>query len=354
MASIRNEAVTPDFRMLFESAPGLYLVLKPDLTIVAVSDAYLRATMTKREAILGRGLFEVFPDNPEDPTATGVINMTASLERVLQNRTSDAMAVQRHDIRRPESEGGGFEERYWSPVNSSVFGTDGEILYIIHRVEDVTEFVRLKQRRTEQDQLTNQLRVRAEQMESEVFLRGQELQDANRQLRAANEELARIDHERSLLYEKLRRLDEQKTKFFANVSHELRTPLTLIMGTVGKLLSETTLSPFDRHHLEVVQRNARNLLKHVNDLLDVAKLDAGKTTISYVETDLAALVRQTTSNFDNLAQDRGFAYFVDTPDLVIAAVDSDKVRRVVINLLSNAFRFTPKGRQRALFVIGRR
>ncbi|MGH7569641.1 MAG: PAS domain-containing protein [Gemmatimonadales bacterium] len=58
---------TPDFRALFESAPGLYLVVTPGLTIVAVSEAYLRATMTTRDSILGRGLFEVFPDNPDDP-----------------------------------------------------------------------------------------------------------------------------------------------------------------------------------------------------------------------------------------------------------------------------------------------
>src|SRR6185295_6386554 len=111
----------PDFRLLFEGAPGLYLVLLPDLTIVAVSDAYLRATMTERAAILGRGLFDVFPDNPDDPGATGVRNLRASLDRVRQNRIPDAMAVQKYDIRRPESEGGGFEERFWSPVNSPVF-----------------------------------------------------------------------------------------------------------------------------------------------------------------------------------------------------------------------------------------
>src|SRR5579884_3171098 len=93
-----------DYRTLFESAPGLYLVLAPDFTIVAVSDAYLHATMTRREAILGRGIFEVFPDNPDDATATGVANLRASLERVLKNRAADTMAVQKYDIRRPESE----------------------------------------------------------------------------------------------------------------------------------------------------------------------------------------------------------------------------------------------------------
>jgi PAS domain S-box-containing protein len=131
--------------MIFQGAPGLYLVLKPDLTIVAVSDAYLRATMTRREGILGRGLFDVFPDNPDDPTATGTRNLRASLDRVRQNRVPDAMAVQKYDIRRPESGGGGFEERFWSPMNSPVFDPAGGLAYIIHRVEDVTDFVRLKE-----------------------------------------------------------------------------------------------------------------------------------------------------------------------------------------------------------------
>src|SRR5438094_249386 len=126
-----------DFQALFESAPGLYLVLTPALTIVAVSDAYLKATMTKREEILGRGLFEVFPDNPDDPAATGVRNLRASLDRVLTHRVPDTMTVQKYDIRRPESEGGGFEERYWSPVNSHVLGADGKIAYIIHREERI-------------------------------------------------------------------------------------------------------------------------------------------------------------------------------------------------------------------------
>ncbi len=143
-------SMTPDYRALFEGIPGLYLVLTSDLKIVAVSDAYLRATMTRRDSILGKGLFEVFPDNPNDPNATGVRNLAASLQRVLANKKPDTMAVQKYDIRRPDSEGGGFEERYWSPLNSPVLASDGSIAYIVHRVEDVTEFVRLKQLGVEQ------------------------------------------------------------------------------------------------------------------------------------------------------------------------------------------------------------
>lgn len=151
----------PDFRALFESVPDLYLVLTPELQIAAVSDAYCRATMTERAKILGRGLFEVFPDNPNDPSATGVNNLRASLTRVLQFRRPDAMAVQRYDIQRPESEGHGFEDRYWAPLNSPVLNQAGEVAWIIHRVEDVTEIIRLqaqgeargKLARTQQDMI---------------------------------------------------------------------------------------------------------------------------------------------------------------------------------------------------------
>jgi CheY-like chemotaxis protein len=169
---------SPDFRLLFESTPGLYLVLTPELRIVAVSDAYLKATMTRRDAILGQDIFEVFPDNPADPNATGTRNLRASLMRVLEQRRPDVMAVQKYDIRRPEMEGGGFEERYWSPVNSPVMDGD-RVAYIIHRVEDVTEFVRLKQH---ERAVTEELRERAEKIEAEIFQREQQLHDANRQL----------------------------------------------------------------------------------------------------------------------------------------------------------------------------
>jgi PAS domain S-box-containing protein len=195
MADSARTNVSPphlDFRVLFEAAPGLYLVLTPDLRIAAVSDGYLRATMTQRQAILGRDIFEVFPDNPDDPTATGVSNLSASLKRVLLNKASDAMAIQKYDIPRPGADGGGYEERYWRPVNSPVFGSDGQIKYLIHRVEDVTEYMLLKQRDVGQEQLAEQMRVRAEQMEAEIFLRARELQDSNQQLQQANEELSRI------------------------------------------------------------------------------------------------------------------------------------------------------------------
>ena len=131
----------PDFKALFESSPGCFLVLDPQLHIVAVTDAYLLATMTERSAIVGRHLFEVFPDNPDDPDADGVAKLGASLARVIRDQLADSMDVQHYDIRRPADQGGDFEVRYWSPVNSPVLDSAGEVIYIIHRVEDVTDRV---------------------------------------------------------------------------------------------------------------------------------------------------------------------------------------------------------------------
>jgi PAS domain S-box-containing protein len=131
----------PDFKALFEAAPGAYLILAADLNIVAVNEAYLAATHTRRSEIVGRGLFEVFPDNPNDPSADGVHNLSDSLQRVLRYRSADSMAVQKYDIPLSDDPADGFEERYWSPVNTPVFDDRGEVTWIIHRVEDVTGLV---------------------------------------------------------------------------------------------------------------------------------------------------------------------------------------------------------------------
>jgi PAS domain S-box-containing protein len=168
----------PDYERVFNSAPGNYLLLAPDLTIVGVTDAYLRTTMTVRDEIIGRHLFEVFPDNPDDPAADGVRNLRASLQRVLEQRRPDRMPLQKYDIRRPQSEGGGFEERYWSPLNTPVLDGQGNLRSIIHWVEDVTELVRLKRSMQREQEL---LRESTTRVEEETILRTEAV-EANRRL----------------------------------------------------------------------------------------------------------------------------------------------------------------------------
>lgn len=330
------QAPAPDFRMLFEAVPGLYLVLDRHLVIVAVSDAYARATKTHRDDILGKGLFEIFPDNPDDPGADGVRNLRASLQYVLQSGAADAMPLQKYDIRKPDAEGGGFEARYWSPLNTPVSGPDGELAYIIHRVQDVTDFVRLKQQGVEESRLNETLREQAVSMEAELFARSRQVAEASAQLKTANEELAR-------LYEKTRELDELKTRFFANVSHELRTPLTLVLGPVDRLLESGQLADGERQAVQVIQRNARLLHRQVDNLLDIAKLEAGRMLVHYSETDLAELLRLLASHFESVAADRRIRFELDIPATLPTQVDEEKLQRIVLNLLANAFNFVADG-----------
>ena len=147
------------------------------------------------------------------------------------------------------------------------------------------------------------------------------------------------------LLERIHELDEIKTQFFANVSHELRTPLALILGPAERLIDDDgTMELGQRRELgQVVARNARMLLKHVNDLLDMSRLEARKLKIDLSETDVAALVRVLASHFAVLASDRQIGFVVDAGGDCLAAVDPDKLQRVLMNLLGNAFKFVPDG-----------
>lgn len=127
---------------IFESLPGLYLILKPDaprFTIIAVSDAYASATMTKKNEIIGKGLFTVFPDNPDDPKATGVKNLTSSLKYVIEQKKPHKMTIQKYDIKIYHKNDYRYETRYWSPLNTPVLDKNGNVQYIIHSVVDVTQ-----------------------------------------------------------------------------------------------------------------------------------------------------------------------------------------------------------------------
>ena len=154
--------------------------------------------------------------------------------------------------------------------------------------------------------------------------------------------LEAANHRLEALNEQLKEVDQLKTQFFANISHELRTPLALILGPVEKLLKSRELSQ-DHHDLEIVERNARLLLKQVNDLLDVSKLEAGKMALNYTQVDLAQLVRLSAANFDGLAQEKQVTFTVNAPESLSAQIDAAKVQRILVNLISNAFKFTPNG-----------
>ncbi|WP_198320981.1 PAS domain S-box protein [Azohydromonas aeria] len=187
------EAIVPglpaDFRALFEATPTPLLVLgAPGLRIVAVNDAYLEATRTRREALVGQLLFEAFPDDPSDAEATGMRNLRASLQRVLATRRTDVMSLQHYPIRRPAHDGGGFEERWWSPINTPVLDRHGEVALIIHRVEDMTEVVRQHDEEAAQSLLPLEPQMLIARLRAESLAAGR----AQAALRASEARLALI------------------------------------------------------------------------------------------------------------------------------------------------------------------
>ncbi|RPI76273.1 MAG: response regulator, partial [Ignavibacteriales bacterium] len=174
------------------------------------------------------------------------------------------------------------------------------------------------------------VKVRDSQLELES-----KIKNRTAELRKANENLEELN-------EKLKELDKLKTNFFTNVSHELRTPLALIMGPVEKLLSQKDLSKNEEKDLRIIQQNARILLKQVNNLLDLSKLEVGKMELEYSDLDLANLVRVIASYFEAMAIEKKITLKVSLPDTLPVQADADKIERVLINLLSNAFKFTPE------------
>ncbi|PKU25482.1 ATP-binding protein [Telmatospirillum siberiense] len=172
---------------------------------------------------------------------------------------------------------------------------------------------------------------------------GQKLSSALKEAQTANQ---RIND----LYERTLELDHMKTEFFSNISHELRTPLTLILGPVETILKETDLSPDNRRHLEVIERNARFLYRHISDLLDVAKVEADRMPMRYVSLDLAHLTRVMASHFESVTGKRKIRYEIHAPERLDIQADDEKLERILLNLLSNAFKFVPDGGEVDVFL----
>jgi signal transduction histidine kinase len=146
--------------------------------------------------------------------------------------------------------------------------------------------------------------------------------------------------------EALAELDRAKTAFFSNVSHEFRTPLTLMLGPIEEALNDSAsrLPPAHHERLRLAQRNALRLQKLVNTLLDFSRVQAGRMHASYTRVDLATLTRDLASGFRSVLESAGLTLTVDCEEIGPAAwVDVALFEKIVLNLLSNAFKFTFDG-----------
>jgi signal transduction histidine kinase/ActR/RegA family two-component response regulator len=222
--------------------------------------------------------------------------------------------VQKYDIRRPAAEGGGFEVRYWSPRNLPVFDEHRELRWIIHRVEDVTEFVRLRQDRAES----------AAQFEAELMRRANELQEANAGLLAAN---------------------DATNRFLSRMSHELRTPLTAIVG-FSDLLAARDVDPARAERwIDLIRSSAHHLVALVDDVLEVTRADAGELQLSLRPVGLRPLVDGVVEMLRPLAAEADVAIVAAswTAGAGYVLADEQRLRQVLINLVSNAIKYNRPG-----------
>jgi signal transduction histidine kinase/ActR/RegA family two-component response regulator len=209
-----------------------------------------------------------------------------------------------------------------------VLGPRGELAFIIHRVEDVTEYVRMRQTVAadfELDALSS-----TQRMEAEIIKRGLELQDANRRLRATEEEL--------------RDADRRKDEFLAVLAHELRNPLAPIRNALHIMRLTGGRNPGSDGVGEMIERQVNHMVRLVDDLLEVSRVTRGKIELRKSRIDVATVVRNAIETSRPVLESAGHALELDLPESPLV-LEGDLVRltQIVANLLNNAAKYTPAG-----------
>jgi len=151
-----------------------------------------------------------------------------------------------------------------------------------------------------------------------------------------------IEQERQEV-KRMHELDQLKIKFLTNVSHEFRTPLSLIMAPVDKMINHNG-DPEQQQQLSMIKRNAKRLLNLVNQLLDFRKMEVQEFKLHSKPGDIVKFIKEISLSFTDIATEKGIAFAFDSDiETLITSFDYDKIERILFNLLSNAFKFTPKG-----------
>lgn len=291
--------MAPDFKAFFDASPAPIIVVEPpNWSIVAANRARLEITDTTLDQQLGRPLFDVFPDDPADPTADGVENLTASLNRVMTTRRADTMPTQRYAVRDVH---GAFVERWWSPINIPVLNEKGEVAFIIHQVEEVTETEKMRgELVTAQDQLRQ-----SQKMEAMGQLTG-------------------------------------------GVAHDFNNLLMPILGSLDMLQRRGLGDERDRRLIDGALQSAERARVLVQRLLAFAR----RQPLQRVAVNLATLVQGLTGLLETTV---GPTIAIQTkiePDLPLAIGDPNQLEMAVVNLAVNAR--DAMGNGGALVLIARR
>ena len=342
-----------DFKHLFESLPGLYLILDETFNIVAVSNAYLKATLTERDHILHKNIFEIFPDDPADPDANGVRNLRASLQRCLQHQVADVMPIQKYSIALPGTAGAVFEERYWSPTNIPIAGRN-----IIHRVEDVTEFIRLQSRERAQKNEASVLRDHTQRMEAEILNHSREITHVNAALHQATIELEKTVQQRTASLEQanqeLRDEIQQKEALqkqmqhaqkmeaigtlVGGIAHDFNNILTVIL-TCNSLLMEKPMDAADYELMTQSVMAGERAKSLISQLMTFSRKKITEKTV----VNLNDIVRDSIKLMQRLFSEDIQLVTELEENLPPLFADADQILQVLLNLSINARDAMPSG-----------
>ena len=311
-----EEPLAPvDYRLLFEKSTGLYCVLDPQLRIVAATDSYCALSGLRQEDLVGHVIYELFGDDKERPEADGPQNLRASLERVVKLRRPDAMAVQRYDVERPASEGGGFEEKYWSPLNVPILDDGGTLRWIIHRVHDVTQAVKEPTAGSSLAQLAR---------EQELVIQ---------RLRAANEELAHLDRLRSAMLQ-MSRLNTI-AMMAAALAHDISQPLSAARNYLGalKLAKPVAADPASATLIGKIESQ----VSRASDIVRGLRSYVMSGTTEHRAEPVEPILREAMRLADTVIRSAG-ATLIDQIDARLPEVFVDRVQiqQVMVNLIANA------------------
>jgi signal transduction histidine kinase len=306
-----------NFSTIFQALPGNYIILLPDaprFTIAAFNNARAEQTFTRPEHI-GKGIFEAFPDNPDDPQANGVSMLTASLQSVMREKKTHQMALQKYDIRTADRTA--FEERYWLPRNIPVLDDNGGIIYIIHHVQDLTAQVFAEQRENAVRQDLFEQTAFTDELTRLVEERTGELQKMNERLEMSNQELE---------------------QFAYVTSHDLQEPLRKIQVYTSRIIQSKEWNSRFESDLEKISTAAKRMRRLISDLLDYSRLE--HTSTPFQKTDLNEVLKQVLSDFEFHITQKNATIRMDGLETIDAV--PLHMNQLFINLLGNALKFAKK------------
>ncbi len=309
-------------RLIFDQSPVQILILTLELTIVDANAALCVNTLTTREQIIGKGLFEAFPLNPTDPSADGDNMIRASLLRTAETCSVDIIPSQQYDL---QQEDGTWVQRYWSLSHAAILDADGEVAYLVQQSQDVNEYASAMATGVDKTFVTAELQARYKQSKVQSAARQQVL-------------LERVSADRV----RLESVVHAKDEFLQIVSHELKTPITTIRGNAQILAhSDARMSDIDRQSaLNDIEFESLRLSRILDNLLLLARPELGG--IEQPEPCvLDRVVERAVLNHRHQFHDRPIEIAAGgVNDLFVNCVET-YVEQILQNLLSNAEKYSP-------------